>query len=59
MRQPRRLRRWLILAAVLLVITVAVVWILVSQAQPPAPTLPTLPEPLSTHLDELMREVTP
>lgn len=58
-RQPRRLRRWLILAAVLLVITVAVVWFLVSQAQPPAPTLPTLPEPLSTHLDELLREVTP
>lgn len=58
-RQPPRLRRWLILAAVLLVITVAVVWFLVSQAQPPAPTLPTLPEPLSTHLDELLREVTP
>ncbi|MDD9153614.1 serine/threonine-protein kinase [Plantibacter flavus] len=57
--QPRRLRRWLILAAVLLVIAVAVVWFIVSQAQPPAPTLPTLPEPLSTHLDELLREVTP
>lgn len=57
--QPRRLRRWLILAAVLLVIAVAVVWLIASQAQPPAPTLPTLPEPLSTHLDELLREVTP
>ncbi|WP_138945321.1 serine/threonine-protein kinase [Plantibacter sp. M259] len=57
--QPRRLRRWLILAAVLLVIAVAVVWFIVSQAQPPAPTLPTLPEPLSTHLDELLREVAP
>ncbi|SKC68592.1 serine/threonine-protein kinase [Plantibacter cousiniae (nom. nud.)] len=57
--QPRRLRRWLILAAVLLVIAVAVVWFIVSQAQPPAPTLPTLPEPLSTHLDELLRKVTP
>lgn len=57
--QPRRLRRWLILAAVLLVIAVAVVWFVVSQAQPPTPTLPTLPEPLSTHLDELLREVTP
>lgn len=55
----RRMR--LILAAVLLVVVafVVVVWIILNQAQPPAPALPSLPEPLSTHLRELMREVTP
>jgi serine/threonine protein kinase len=58
----RSRRRGLILAAVLLAVVLAAViaWFLWNAAQPTAaPTLPALPDPLSTHLRDLMREVTP
>jgi hypothetical protein len=48
-----------LLGVILLVAAAALVWFLVSSAQPAVPALPELPDPLSTHLDELMREVTP
>lgn len=60
-RRPLGRTGRLILAAVVLTIIVAaaVVWFVLAQAQPEAPALPPLPDPLSTHLRELMREVTP
>ncbi|MBF4570452.1 protein kinase [Plantibacter sp. VKM Ac-2880] len=58
-RRSRTIRVWVLLGVILLVAAVALVWFLVSSAQPSVPALPELPDPLSTHLDELMREVTP
>ncbi|KQM17858.1 hypothetical protein ASF83_01870 [Plantibacter sp. Leaf171] len=58
-RRRRTIRVWVLLGVILLVAAAALVWFLVSSAQPSVPALPELPDPLSTHLDELMREVTP
>jgi tRNA A-37 threonylcarbamoyl transferase component Bud32 len=58
-RRSRTIRVWVLLGVILLVAAAALVWFLVSSAQPAVPALPELPDPLSTHLDELMREVTP
>jgi tRNA A-37 threonylcarbamoyl transferase component Bud32 len=58
-RRSRTIRVWALLGVILLVAAAALVWLLVSSAQPSVPALPELPDPLSTHLDELMREVTP
>jgi len=58
-RRSRTIRVWVLLGVILLVAAAALVWFLVASAQPAVPALPELPDPLSTHLDELMREVTP
>lgn len=58
--RKRSFRRWVTAAVVLLlIVVVALIVFLSTRAAPAAPELPVLPDPLSTHLDELMQEVTP
>lgn len=57
--RKRSFRRWAAAAVVLLLVVVALVVFLSMRASPTAPELPALPDPLSTHLEELMQEVTP
>lgn len=57
--KKRSFRRWAALAVVLLLVVVALIIFLTTRGAPAAPELPTLPDPLSTHLEELMQEVTP
>ncbi|SEB70104.1 Serine/threonine protein kinase [Paramicrobacterium humi] len=64
-RNPRRaLRRWILVAVLVLIVAAViaglVLWpMLQSGGTASAPDLPTLPAPLSTHLDQLMKEVSP
>ncbi|HXH33944.1 MAG TPA: serine/threonine-protein kinase [Plantibacter sp.] len=57
--QRRTIWLWAAAGAALLVIVVVLVLAFTTSVQPPPPELPALPDPLSTHLKELLREVTP
>ena len=48
-----------IAVAVVAVVVAVVVWAGAASTPPPQPELPQLEEPLGTHLQELMDEVTP
>ncbi|GAB2508252.1 serine/threonine-protein kinase [Paramicrobacterium agarici] len=56
--------RWILVALLVLIVAVAIagmiIWPMIQLGQTaPPPDLPALPDPLSTHLDRLMQEVTP
>ncbi|PFG30180.1 serine/threonine-protein kinase [Paramicrobacterium agarici] len=56
--------RWILVALLVLIVAIAiagmVIWPMIQLGQTaPPPDLPALPDPLSTHLDRLMQEVTP
>jgi serine/threonine protein kinase len=55
----RRIVGILVVIALVLAATVIALWLITQNAAPPVPQLPTLPEPLGSHLDQLLHEVTP
>ncbi len=63
--RPRlKLRRWQVIVAIIALVVVAIIvglliWSLGASAPAGAPTLPTLDDPLNTHMQELLEAVTP
>ncbi|HWI30505.1 MAG TPA: protein kinase [Microbacterium sp.] len=62
-RPPTKHRRWWVIGAALVVIAAVVValtlWNAAANEPPAPPTLPQVDEPLNTHLDDLLEQVTP